>query len=57
MATKWHTIKIPVQLYEEVQTFIAERSKLGYTSVPSFVVEATRDKLMKETQYIQLSSK
>ena len=57
MATKWHTIKVPAQLYEEVQNFIAERSRLGYTSVPNFIVEATREKLMKETQYITLSSK
>jgi len=56
MATVWRTIKIPEQLYLEIQKFISEKSKLGYTNVPNFVVEGAREKIMRETQYLQLSS-
>lgn len=53
MSTEWRSIKIPNILYEEIMIFIKEKSRLGYTSVPDFIVEAGRQKLMKETAHVK----
>jgi hypothetical protein len=44
---KYATLKLPREFIERVRRFIEANPDLGYTSVPEFVKDAIREKLVE----------
>ena len=50
MALDWRTIHVPKQQYDYIQVFIEKYPMLGYVSVPNFISEAIREKILRDTE-------
>ena len=53
LVSKYRTLSIPEELYDEVEEYIRKHPEKGYTGVTEFFKEALRDKLFESVDPVK----
>ena len=53
LVSKYRTLSIPEELYDEVEEYIKKHPEKGYTGVTEFFKEALRDKLFENVDPVK----